>query len=77
MKEQNEGGVKMHLKFVHKSTSLIITLNTVIWVFSKDSIIVKCMQFTLWCIHEHKHIFDHPSLKDFDQLFFLYVEGWL
>ena len=41
----------MHLKFVHKSTPLIIILNTIIKIFSEDSIVVKCMQFTLWCIH--------------------------
>ena len=44
-------GMEMHLKCVHKSTSLIIILNTIIKIFSEDSIIVKCMQFTLWCIH--------------------------
>ena len=30
MKEENQYADKMHLKFVHKSTSLIITLNTII-----------------------------------------------
>ena len=44
-------GIEMHLKFVHKSTPLIIILNTIIKIFSEDSIVVKCMQFTLWCIH--------------------------
>ena len=44
-------GVEMHLKFEHKSTSLIIILYTIIKIFSEDSIIVKCMQFALWCIH--------------------------
>ena len=39
----------MHLKFAHKSTPLIIILNTIIKIFSEDSIVVKCMQFTLWC----------------------------
>ena len=44
-------GIEMHLKFVHKSTPLIIILNTIIKIFSEDSIVVMCMQFTLWCIH--------------------------
>ena len=49
----------MHLKFVHKSTPLIIILNTIIKIFSEDSIVVKCIQFTLWCIMEimEKHGF--------------------
>ena len=44
-------GIGMHLKFVNKPTSLIVTLNIIRRIFSEDSIIVKCMQFTLWYIH--------------------------
>ena len=51
MKKENEDGDRDALKFVHKSTPLIIVLNTIIKIFSEDSIVVKCMQFTLWCIH--------------------------
>ena len=51
MKEENEDGDGDALKIC----TLINIINnytyTTIKIFSGDSIIVKCMQFTLWCIH--------------------------
>ena len=51
MKEENEDGDEVSLKICTQINTIIIILNTIIKIFSEDSIVVKCMQFTLWCIH--------------------------
>ena len=48
MKEENEDGDGHALKICTQINIINNYTYTIIKIFSEDSIIVKCMQFTLW-----------------------------
>ena len=63
MEVENEDGDGDALKPAHKSTSSIITLNTIINRFPEDSIIVKCMPYILWYIHGNNGKVRFPDIN--------------
>ena len=51
MKEENEDGDALKILNLYTNQIINNSLNTIIKIFSEDSIIENCIQFTLWSIH--------------------------